>query len=501
MVSIYKGKGDAMECESYRGVKLLEHALKVFERVIETRVRSRVEIDEMQFGFIPGKGTTEAIFLVRQLQEKYLAKKRDLWMAFVDLEKAFDRVPRQVLWWALRQVGVEEGLVRVIQSMYEGATTAVKLKDSESKSFEVKVGVHQGSVLSPLLFNIVLEALSRKCRGGLPYELFYADDLVLIAETKELLMEKLRIWKENMEAKGLRVNLGKTKVMRCCDGEGKVEPSGKFPCRVCNKGVGENSIQCAECKRWVHKACSRVKGSLSKVINYRCPVCVDPLKGERAEDVKAVELVQGVNLEVVHKFCYLGDMIGAGGGAEDAVRARVRCAWGKFNLLSPMLARRGASLKVKGRIYASYVRSVLIYGSETWPVKVEDVRRLERTERAMLRRMCGVKLAQRINSEVLYERLGVEKVKKVVRKGRLRWFGHLERMNGNNWVSRCRKLEVVGQRSRGRGKKSWGEDVAKDMKDLKLEPWMAADRDLWDSRINGKVLTHELHGKRNAKRR
>jgi hypothetical protein len=334
----------------------------------------------------------------------------------------------------------------------------------------------------------------------LPYELFYADDLVLIAETKELLMEKLRVWKENMEAKGLRVNLGKTKVMRCCEGEGKVEPSGKFPCGVCNKGVGKNSIECVGCKRWVHKACSKVKGSLNKEVNFRCPVCVDRLKGKKAEDVKdkkaedvkVVELLQGVNLEVVHKFCYLGDMIGAGGGVEDAVRTRVRCAWGKFNLLSPMLARRGASLKVKGRIYVSYVRSVLIYGSETWPVKVEDVRRLERTEKAMLRRMCGVRLARRINSEVLYKRLGVERVEEVVRRSRLRWFGHLERMESGNWVSKCRDLKVEGQRSRGRGKKSWRECVANDMKVLKLEPEMAANRKLWWSRINGKVPTHEF---------
>src|SRR5271155_4952879 len=97
LVSIYKGKGDAMECGSYRGIKLLEHVMKAFERVIEARVRRSVVIDDMQFGFSPGQGTTDAIFIVRQLQEKYLAVKGELWMAFVDLEKAFDRVPREVL--------------------------------------------------------------------------------------------------------------------------------------------------------------------------------------------------------------------------------------------------------------------------------------------------------------------------------------------------------------------------------------------------------------------
>ena len=85
----------------------------------------------------------------------------------------------------------------------------------ESRAFNVKVGVHQGSVLSPLLFIIVLEALSREFREGLPMELLYVDDLVLIAETKESLLEKVRKWKEGMEEKGLRMNAGKTKIMWC----------------------------------------------------------------------------------------------------------------------------------------------------------------------------------------------------------------------------------------------------------------------------------------------
>src|SRR5437899_2557988 len=80
------------------GIKLLDHVLKVLERVVEARLRKTVKIDDMQFGFSSGKGTTDAIFIVRQVQEKLLGKQRELWMAFVDLEKAFDRVPREVLW-------------------------------------------------------------------------------------------------------------------------------------------------------------------------------------------------------------------------------------------------------------------------------------------------------------------------------------------------------------------------------------------------------------------
>src|SRR5258706_381475 len=97
--------------------------------------------------------------------------------------------------------------------MYEGATTSVRLGAGETKEFSVIVGVHQGSVLSPLLFIIVLEELSKKFRVGLSWELFYADDLALMAESEQELIVKIKLWKTGMEEKGLRVNMGKTKVM------------------------------------------------------------------------------------------------------------------------------------------------------------------------------------------------------------------------------------------------------------------------------------------------
>ena len=93
----------------------------------------------MRFGFTPGRGTTYAAVILRHLQERYVVKKRDLWMAFVDLEKAIDHVHRDVIWWAFRELGVEEHLVSVIQTMYSKASTVVKLGAGESREFEVRV--------------------------------------------------------------------------------------------------------------------------------------------------------------------------------------------------------------------------------------------------------------------------------------------------------------------------------------------------------------------------
>ena len=111
---------------------------------------------------MPGRGTTDAIFILRQLQEKHLARKLLLYLAFVDLEKAFDRVPRKVIWWDTRKLDVEEWIVKLVQAMYANANakSQVRVNSTYNESFEVKVGVHQGSVLSPLLFIIVLEVRS-----------------------------------------------------------------------------------------------------------------------------------------------------------------------------------------------------------------------------------------------------------------------------------------------------------------------------------------------------
>ena len=96
-LDLLQDSNSTLERGNYRGLKLLDHVMKGIERVIEKIIRERISIDDMQFGFMPGRGTTDAIFILRQLQEKHLAKNKKLYFAFVDLEKAFDRVPRKVI--------------------------------------------------------------------------------------------------------------------------------------------------------------------------------------------------------------------------------------------------------------------------------------------------------------------------------------------------------------------------------------------------------------------
>jgi len=100
-IPIYKGKGDALSCSKYRGVRLLGHGMKLWEKILEERLREIVKIDECHFGLQEGKSTSDAIFILRQVQKKHIEKKKEQFHVFVDLEKDFDRKPREIIRWAL----------------------------------------------------------------------------------------------------------------------------------------------------------------------------------------------------------------------------------------------------------------------------------------------------------------------------------------------------------------------------------------------------------------
>ena len=193
VVPIFKGKGDVMDCGAYRGVRLLEHAMKIVERVLESGIRELLMIDEMQFGFMPGKSTTHASFILRRMQEEFRGREKKLFMCFLYLEKAFDRVPRKVMEWSLiKKKGLAEVMVQAVMSLYEGSRTKVRVGSGTSDEFGVRVGVHQGSVLSPLIFAIVVDVVTEHAREGLLNEILYADDLVLMSESLEDLRERFQ---------------------------------------------------------------------------------------------------------------------------------------------------------------------------------------------------------------------------------------------------------------------------------------------------------------------
>ena len=169
IVPLYKQKGDQLECRNFRGIKLLEHGKKMFEKILERRLRKLITVNNMQFWFSSGKDTTDAVLITQQLQKKHVEVHKNLFFTFVDFEKAYDRVPRDL--GSDKDRGPREPIVRLVETTYHGASTVVRTTYGRTDEFPIRVGLHQGSGLSPFLFIVVLDVFSDEFRCGLPCEL------------------------------------------------------------------------------------------------------------------------------------------------------------------------------------------------------------------------------------------------------------------------------------------------------------------------------------------
>ena len=445
IVPIFKGKGDQHVCGNYRGISLLSMVGKLFGRVLINRIRDGTEdaLKDEQCGFRRGRGCVDQIFVVRQGCEKYLAKGKDSFWAFMDLEKAYDRVDRGALWRMLSLYGVGGKLLSAVKSFYVDSRACVRVGDQVSDSFQVKVGLRQGCVMSPWLFNVFMDGVVREVnirvgeRGlGLIEgngeqewvinQVLFADDTALVADSEEGLQQLVTEFGRVCDRRKLKVNVGKSKVMRCTRNE---------------NGGGLN-------------------------IN---------LGGERLEEVES--------------FRYLGSQVARNGEIEEEVKFRVGEAGKAMGGMKKIWKTRELGMEVKRGLYESVIVPTALYAAETWGMKTADKKRLDVMEMRCLRSMCGVTRWDRLRNEEIRRRSGVllELSKRAEQRG-LRWFGHVERMDEGRMVKRITGSGVRGVGGRGRPRMGWGEGVRKSLRErgLSVEEGRvrARDRKEWRKFVN-----------------
>ncbi|VDP26856.1 unnamed protein product [Heligmosomoides polygyrus] len=363
---IFKQKGDASECSNYRGIKLISHTVKIYERLVDTR---------LQWGFMPERSTTDAIFIARQ--------------------KAYDRLARAVIWNALRGRGVPERLITVIRDMYEGSKAAIRTPHGVTRKVGITVGVHQGSALSPFLFLLTLDSIVNHLEEGPLRTILYADDIALVADNQEEVEEKVQLWQRALADNGLRLNVKKTKFI--------------------------SSEQCA--------------GSI-----LDC---------------------QGETIEKVQEFRYLGSDLSEEGSVDQAVRGRINAAWLKWRESTGILCDRRCSRTLKGKLYRTVVRSVLLYGSKCWALGKAQERQLHAAEMRMLRTV-----------------MKTAPIQLKMREQRLRLYGHILRRQEDH-PTKALNFEAPEKRPRGALRKRRKDVIKRDLAEVGATADDALDRMRW----------------------
>ena len=378
-------------------------------------IRDETNVSEEQFGFMPGRGTTDAIFILRQVMEKYREKEKELHLVFIDLEKAYDRVPRQEVWRCLREKNVSEKYIRVIKDMYRGATTQVRSVVGTTEKFDVQVGLHQGSTLSPYIFDLVMDVIVADIKDQVPWSVLFADDVALVATTREEAERKLEMWRRALEDRGLKISRTKTEYLRLNGGD---------------QGEG--------------------------------------IKIEQAE-VKRIKSFKYLGSYVAEN----GDM-----DEEISQRIKSAWYnWKKTS--GVLCDKRISARRLKGKVYKSVVRPALLYSSETWPMKRAQEKRMEVAEMRMLRWMCGVTRLDRIKNDYIRGTVKVAEVTKKMQERRLQWYGHVMRREEESVCRRVMNMEVPGKRKRGRPRKRWKDTIKEDMLEKNVQVDDTQDRSRW----------------------
>ena len=346
---------------------------------------------------------------------------QNVYVCFVDFEKAFDRVRHNKLVQILLNVGVDKNDIRIIQNLYWSQEAAVRIGNNLSNWCKVRKGVRQGCVLSPLLYNLYSEMLMREvirdedgiCINGKHISnIRYADDTAFIARSPEELQGLLNRLQSRGAMFGLRINIGKTKVM----------------------------------------AISRDK--TKPVIRIT---------------------VAGQNLEQVNQFTYLGSVISDDGKCEVEIRRRISQAKLAFLRLGDLL-RRDINLRLKTRFLRCFVWSRLLYGTEAWTLSADTQRKLDAFEMWCYRKMLRISYIDRVsNVEVLRRMSTHRQLLDIHRRRKLAYFGHVVRGEGK--LVEIVMGKIAGRRVKGRQRLGWLDDVKRWVGGLTLREVVDAARD------------------------
>ena len=425
MIPIAK-KSNATDCGDYRTISLIPHVSKIMLKILQKRIEGKVEdyISKTQYGFRRGVGTRDAIGVVRLLSEKSIEFDKEIYVCFVDFEKAFDRVDWVKMMDILKKVGVDWRDRKLISELYRKQQVVVRVNDDHTEPTLIGRGVRQGCLLSPLLFLLYSEAMMADAMQDLEdgvvvggtrmQDVRFADDQAMLAGTNDGLQRIMDRLHETAKEYGMKINVKKTKVMKISrDGGGQV-----------------------------------------------------------------ILVLDGKKIEQVKQFKYLGAWITEDGRSDVEVKTRIALAKEAFSRRKELLSRR-MRLDLRKKIIKTVIWSVLLYGAETWILKKQQIKRIEAFEMWIWRRMERISWTEHVSNERVLERVGEMRtlIETIIRRKKT-WIGHVVR--GDGLLKDVIEGRMEGKRTRGRKRVGMLDDLfeAGSYGDMKRR---AENREIWRS--------------------
>ena len=406
IVPIHK-KGDTKDCNNYRGLTLLSTVLKIYERILENRLQKQIDhtISDAQSGFRKGRSTQDHTFTIQEIINKITQTGRTACCAYIDLEKAFDRASRQKIWTSLERRGTNKNLINAIKNLYKENSSYVIHRNRKTDTFKTNIGLRQGGVLSPILFNVLMDDIIRNCQERVKKlcigyrtlkkveisECAFADDVMILAENEKELQKNILIWNEELNKAGMKLNENKTKVQT----------------------IG---------------------------------------KEKRKLQIK----IDKTDLEQVDTYPYLGITIEESGNQEIEINKRIGNALKMFYAMNKtFIQKKEVSEHTKTTVFKSIYIPILTYGCETWILTQKMKSKIQATEMKFLRRIKKVTKLDKISNTIIREELKVRPILEYIERRQLSWWGHLQRMKNTVQVKKVWEAKIQKTKKRGRPKTTW----------------------------------------------
>ena len=344
-----------------------------------------------------------------------LEYQRDMYVAFLDLTAAFDNVDRNKVWKVLEERGIPYKLRKVAESVYREVYGRVRINGRISSKFNMEKGLKQGDSLSPLLFNLLMDKVTKECNNKtrncktkighwhlVPVNiqsLTFADDKALIAETPDKLQQIVRSWEDKTRDMDMIVNPNKSKILHITK----------------NK---ENRIQ---------------------------NICIT-LNGEQLENVE--------------QYKYLGTIFTSNGKISEEIKQRIKQATNVYYSINrTIIGKQEVSTKTKLQVYNSIYKPILLYGSESWPMTSRIEQQITAAEMRFLRKVANKTRRDLERNVKIREDLGTTSITTQIESKQLKWYGHVKRMHKDRIPRKVWEARVEGKRSRGRPRATWLQNI------------------------------------------